>query len=225
MRREDRWVTERSGSLAAIAPPGHPRRSTLQPRRADLHHGYELVRARGGYITERGRGQQDGKRGQKSARVPLACRVPPPKQLAGGSSDTHNNHNNGIPRVTRGPPPRIGTALRTAHVTPTNGSQHWLAARRERSHGGLPSLGSTAGPLRSQTADRQDSGPSFRAELRPRNVHTTLPPTRGQRGSDCPAIARPIHRSSFTGSPIDFKDPSIESPPPVASIRIGSWCE
>lgn len=226
MRREDRWVTERSGSLAAIAPPGHPRRSTLQPRRADLHHGYELVRARGGYITERGReGSRMEKGGQKSARVPLACRVPPPKQLAGGSSDTHNNHNNGIPRVTRGPPPRIGTALRTAHVTPTNGSQHWLAARRERSHGGLPSLGSTAGPLRSQTADRQDSGPSFRAELRPRNVHTTLPPTRGQRGSDCPAIVRPIHRSSFTGSPIDFKDPSIESPPSVASIRNGSWCE
>lgn len=147
------------------------------------------------------------KGGQRSARVPLACRVPPPKQLAGGSSDTHNNHNNGIPRVTRGPPPRIGTALRTAHVTPTNGSQHWLAARRERSHGGLPSLGSTAGPLRSQTADRQDSGPSFRAELRPRNVHTTLPPTRGQRGSYCPAIDRSTNNPSiiaaFTGSPID----------------------
>lgn len=70
LRREDRWVTERSGSLAAIAPPGHPRRSTLQPRRADLHHGYELVRARGGYITERGRGQQDGKRGTEERAGP-----------------------------------------------------------------------------------------------------------------------------------------------------------
>lgn len=158
-------------------------------------------------LQSEGEGGRMEKGGQRSARVPLACRVPPPKQLAGGSSDTHNNHNNGIPRVTRGPPPRIGTALRTAHVTPTNGSQHWLAARRERSHGGLPSLGSTAGPLRSQTADRQDSGPSFRAELRPRNVHTTLPPTRGQKGSYCPAIDRSTNNPSiiaaFTGSPID----------------------
>lgn len=114
--------------------------------------------------------------------MPLARGVPPPKQLAGGSSDTHNNHNNGISRVTRGPPPRIGPAPGTAHVTPSCRGEHWLAARRERSHDGLPSLGSTAGPLRSQTANRQDSGPSFRAELRPRNVHTTLPATRGPRG-------------------------------------------
>lgn len=53
--------------------------------------------------------------------VPLAG-VPPPKCIAGGSSDTHNNHNNGISRVTRGPPPRIGTAHGTAHVTPSSRS-------------------------------------------------------------------------------------------------------
>ena len=48
----------KTGGCREIGPrrqsllPGIPGRSTLQPRRADLHHGYELVRARGGYITE-----------------------------------------------------------------------------------------------------------------------------------------------------------------------------
>lgn len=55
---------------------------------------------------------------QRRTEVPLAG-VPPPKCIAGGSSDTHNNHNNGISRVTRGPPPRIGTAHCTAHITPS----------------------------------------------------------------------------------------------------------
>lgn len=60
---------------------------------------------------------------QRRTGVPLAA-VPPPKCIAGGSSDTHNNHNNGISRVTRGPPPRIGTAHGTASVTPSTGTIH-----------------------------------------------------------------------------------------------------
>jgi len=60
---------------------------------------------------------------QRRTEVPLAA-VPPPKCIAGGSSDTHNNHNNGISRVTRGPPPRIGTAHRTASITPSTGTIH-----------------------------------------------------------------------------------------------------
>lgn len=48
-------------SWVPIAPPGHPRRRTHQPRRADLHHGYELVRARGGYITEEAGCEHAGK--------------------------------------------------------------------------------------------------------------------------------------------------------------------
>ncbi|KYN08796.1 hypothetical protein ALC62_00252 [Cyphomyrmex costatus] len=36
---------------------------------------------------------------------------------------------------------------------------------------GCSSLGCTPGPLRSQTADRQGSGPSFRVELQSCNVH------------------------------------------------------
>ncbi|KAG7211080.1 hypothetical protein KM043_016441 [Ampulex compressa] len=77
--------------------------------------------------------------------------------LQRGSSDTHNNHNNGISRVTRGPPPRIGSASGTASATPSNSNERCPPARRESRHGGLPSLGSTPGPLRSQTADRQGS--------------------------------------------------------------------
>lgn len=60
---------------------------------------------------------------QRWTEVPLAA-VPPPKCIAGGSSDTHNNHNNGISRVTRGPPPRIGTAHRTASITPSKATIH-----------------------------------------------------------------------------------------------------
>lgn len=83
-------------------------------------------------------------------------------------------------------------------------------ARRERSHGGLPSLDSTAGPLRSQTADRQDSGPSFRAELRPRNVHTTLPATRGPSQRD---LERAVQTTiDHLGSPIlGFVKECVES--------------
>lgn len=116
----------RDRSFAAIAPPGLPWQSTLQPRQADLHHGYELVRARGGYITEqerkrereRKRDVQDGKRETEEG-ASRASAFHPQRHLAGGSSDTHNNHNNGIPRVTRGPPPRIGTAPSTAYDAPT----------------------------------------------------------------------------------------------------------
>lgn len=68
--------------------------------------------------------------------VPFA-RVPPPKCIARGSSDTHNNHNNGISRVTPGPPPRMGTAHRTAYVTPSlarilqaGESSRWVVFRR-----------------------------------------------------------------------------------------------
>lgn len=69
--------------------------------------------------------ERDGNTMEKQRRteVPLAA-VPPPKCIAGGSSDTHNNHNNGISRVTRGPPPRIGTAHRTASITPSTGTIH-----------------------------------------------------------------------------------------------------
>nr|XP_034178728.1 uncharacterized protein LOC117603555 [Osmia lignaria] len=112
----------RDRSFAAIAPPGLPWPSTLQPRQADLHHGYELVRARGGYITEQEREregyEQDGKRETEKG-ASRASAFHPQRHLAGGSSDTHNNHNNGIPRVTRGPPPRIGTAPSTAYDTPS----------------------------------------------------------------------------------------------------------
>jgi len=94
-----------------------PPANSPAPSLADLHHGYELVRARGGYITERARHEYAGKT-ETDGGVPLAA-VPPPKCIAGGSSDTHNNHNNGISRVTRGPPPRIGTARCAAHITPT----------------------------------------------------------------------------------------------------------
>lgn len=103
---------------------------------------------------------------QRQTEVPLAS-VPPLKCIAGGSSDTHNNHNNGISRVTRGPPPRIVPP----NVPPLLPLLCWLHTRRENRHGGLSSLDSTAVPLRSQTADRQGSGPSFRGELQPRNVH------------------------------------------------------
>lgn len=58
---------------------------------------------------------------QRRTEVPLAS-VPPLKCIAGGSSDTHNNHNNGISRVTRGPPPRIVPP----HVPPLLPLLYWL---------------------------------------------------------------------------------------------------
>lgn len=94
---------QKTGGCREIGPwwqsllPGIPGRSTLQPRRADLHHGYELVRARGGYITERGREGQDVEKGGQTTRGSLSrAAFHPQSSLAGGSSDTHNNHNNGI---------------------------------------------------------------------------------------------------------------------------------
>lgn len=55
-------------------------------------------------------------------------------------------------------------------VPPTLPLPPGAPARRESRHGGLSFLGCTPGPLRSQTADRQGSGLSFRVELQPRNV-------------------------------------------------------
>lgn len=74
---------------------------------------------------------------QRRTEVPLAA-VPPPKCIAGGSSDTHNNHNNGISRVTRGPPPRIGTAHRTASITPSTKTIHQAGESSRRAV--LPSV-------------------------------------------------------------------------------------
>lgn len=74
---------------------------------------------------------------QRRTEVPLAA-VPPPKCIAGGSSDTHNNHNNGISRVTRGPPPRIGTAHGSASITPSTGTIHQAGESSRRAV--LPSV-------------------------------------------------------------------------------------
>lgn len=88
--------------------------------------------------------------------VPLAA-VPPPKCIAGGSSDTHNNHNNGISRVTRGPPPRIGTAYRTAHVSPSSATT---------SQAGEPSRLVVFPRLYAGATTQPDCGPSgFRSEF------------------------------------------------------------
>lgn len=102
--------------------------------------------------------ERDANASEKGRRteVPLAG-VPPPKCIAGGSSDTHNNHNNGISRVTRGPPPRIGAAHRTAHVTPS-----WAATRQA----GEPSRRVVFPRLYAGATTQPDCGPSgFRSEF------------------------------------------------------------
>lgn len=91
----------------------------------------------------------------------------PPKCIAGGSSDTHNNHNNGISRVTRGPPPRIGTAYGTAHITPSAETTHQAGESSRRVV--FPRL--YAGATTQPDCGPSGLGPSFRVELQPRNVH------------------------------------------------------
>lgn len=88
--------------------------------------------------------------------VPLAG-VPPPKCIAGGSSDTHNNHNNGISRVTRGPPPRIGAAQSTAYITLSSRVTH---------QAGEPSRRVVFPRLYAGATTQPDCGPSgFRSEF------------------------------------------------------------
>lgn len=159
-------------------------------------------------VRERGPGWKKGDRGTGPSRARFHLQKQPRRRAARTLITIITTR---IPRVTRGPPPRIRTALNPAYYTPTTRDEHWLATRRERIHRrvAFPRLNSGA-------TTQPDCGPSgFRSKFSHRastaqRAHHAASDTRSR---DPPAvILNPVDQSIVAGSSLRLFAEDIELP-------------